>query len=206
MTFRLAIAQVNPTAGALVANSGLVQSGIEKARAAKADLVIFPELVISGYPPEDLLVRPSFIRRCQESLESLAGDISGVVALVGAPVMWQGALRNAAAVLAEGKVAAVITKTELPNYGVFDEKRYFTPGDNGPLIKIGPATIGVTICEDIWVDNALLEKQVKDGANLLVNISGSPYREGVFEFRKSKALSAARNLGAPFAYCNIVGG
>ncbi|MDH5639224.1 MAG: NAD+ synthase, partial [Nitrospinota bacterium] len=116
------------------------------------------------------------------------------------------ALRNAAVVLAGGEVAGLVSKTELPNYGVFDEKRYFSPGGNGPLITIGAITMGVTICEDIWVNGGLLDSQVNDGANLLVNISGSPYREGVFEFRREKAASSAKRLGVPFAYCNIVGG
>ncbi|MDH5509868.1 MAG: NAD+ synthase [Nitrospinota bacterium] len=206
MTFRLAIGQVNPTAGDLVLNSRLVQEGIRKAADARADLVIFPELVICGYPPEDLLIRPSFISGCRETLEVIAGETAEVTAIVGAPVIWDGALRNAAVVLAGGKVAGLVSKTELPNYGVFDEKRYFSPGANGPLVRIGAMTIGVTICEDIWVESGLLDSQVSDGANLLVNISGSPYREGVFEFRREKAASAAKRLGVPFAYCNIVGG
>jgi len=206
MTFRLAIVQMNPTAGDLEGNTSLVREGIARATKAGADLVVFPELALSGYPPEDLLLRASFIGRCREALTALAMDTLGITAIVGAPVEVGGTLANAAVVLAGGKMAGMISKTELPNYGVFDEKRYFTSSGNGPLVKIGPAVIGVTICEDIWLDNGIADRQATDGANLLVNISGSPFREGVLDFRRGLVSKITQRLSIPFVYCNMVGG
>ena len=206
MTFRLAMAQINPVAGDLERNTGLILDGISKAAQMGADLAVFPELSVSGYPPEDLLLRPSFIRRCREALERIAAQTRGTAAIVGAPVAHGGSLKNAAAILAGGKVAGFIAKTELPNYGVFDEKRYFTPGANGPLISIGSALVGVTICEDIWTSDAITARQAADGANLLVNISASPYREGALEARMRLVSQTARRHKIAFAYCNITGG
>jgi len=205
-TLRIALAQVNPTVGDLAGNRDLALENIERATKAGADLVVFPELMVSGYPPEDLLTRPSFIRKTAATVAEIARGVTECAVLIGAPMEAGGRVRNAACVLSGGKLAGVIYKTELPNYGVFDERRYFEPGANGPLLKIGDAFIGITICEDIWVGDALPSHQVKDGANLLVNLSGSPYRVKVSDTRQSIVSGIARKLGAPFVYCNLVGG
>lgn len=205
IVFRLALAQVNPTAGDITGNAEIIRSNIANARECGADAIVFPELVVSGYPPEDLLVRPSFLRRCEETVHRIAEDVRDITVILGAPVNING-IRNAACVLADGKWAGSILKGELPNYGVFDERRYFIPGDNGPLVKIGGMAVGVSICEDIWVENDILEKQVADGAGLLVNISGSPYRHGVFETRRDIVSNFAKRFGVPVVYCNQVCG
>lgn len=204
-SIRIALAQINPTVGDFAGNLKIISQAVERAKDEKADIVVFPELAITGYPPEDLLTRPSFTRRCEEALEELAAKITDIVCLVGAPVKNNG-LFNAAVALAERKIVGAIYKKELPNYGVFDERRYFIQGDNGPLIKINGAVIGVSICEDIWVDNDILSSQTADGANLLLNISSSPYRLGAGDERRTIVTNRARELSAPFAYCNLVGG
>ncbi|VAX19784.1 NAD synthetase / Glutamine amidotransferase chain of NAD synthetase [hydrothermal vent metagenome] len=202
---RLALAQVNPTVGDLKGNTDIILSCIDKAKAQGADLVVFPELCITGYPPEDLLIRKAFIKKTGEAVDEIASSADGLTVIVGAPV-FDGGLRNAALILADGKWLGSIYKKELPNYGVFDEKRYFTPGDNGPLVKIGEHVVGVTICEDIWVANDIVRRQVEDGAGLLVNIAGSPYRVDAGRVRGEIAAALAKKHNVPFAYVNIVGG
>jgi len=202
---RVALAQINPTVGDFPGNISLIVKAAADACEMGADIVIFPELAVTGYPPEDLLLRPAFIRRCEDAIARLAENVNDIVVVVGAPIK-ENQLYNSAVAMAGGKVAGVIMKKELPNYGVFDEQRYFTPGDNGPLIKIGDALIGVSICEDIWVENDIVRSQVADGANLLVNLSSSPYRLGAADARRRQVTDHARNLNTPFAYCNLVGG
>ncbi len=202
---RLALAQVNPTVGDLTGNLDLILSYIDRAKAGGADLAIFPELCITGYPPEDLLIRKAFIKKSREAIDEIADSAHGLTVIVGAPV-FDGGLRNAACILADGKWRGSVYKKELPNYGVFDEKRYFTPGDNGPLVQIGEHVVGVTICEDIWVENDIVKRQVEDGAGLLVNIAGSPYRVDAGKTRREIAASLAKKYNIPFAYVNMVGG
>lgn len=203
---RVALAQVNPTVGDLRGNVTRIIGAIGEAREAGADLMIFPELAISGYPPEDLLTRPAFIHKVSESADTIAREVSGVTVIVGAPVGVNGRVMNSALVMSEGVVKGRIYKTELPNYGVFDERRYFSQGANGPLVKVDGALVGVTICEDIWVRNTLTESLVADGANFLVNLSGSPYRQSVLETRHGIVSGITGKLSVPFAYCNLVGG
>ncbi len=205
-TIRVALAQINSVVGDLTGNAQKISESTINAKSNGADLIVFPELALTGYPPEDLLVRRAFIRRCAETLENLAEGIEGITAIVGAPVMRNNNLLNSAVVLGGANVKSVISKTELPNYGVFDERRYFTTGVNGPLIKIGAALIGVSICEDIWVENRLLDEQARGGANLLVNISSSPYRLGAGATRIKIVTDHCKRLSIPMAYCNIVGG
>jgi len=202
---RIALAQINPTVGDFKGNTSMIAKTAAAARKMGADIAIFPELAVTGYPPEDLLLRPAFIRRCSDAVAQLAKMTDGIVVVAGAPVK-ENRIYNAAAVLAGGKVAGVIMKNELPNYGVFDERRYFSSGDNGPLIKIGDALIGVSICEDIWVENDILRSQVADGANLLLNLSSSPYRLGAGGERHTLVAGHAKKLNTPLAYCNLVGG
>ncbi|MGK7345844.1 MAG: NAD+ synthase [Candidatus Nitrospinota bacterium M3_3B_026] len=203
---RMALAQINPTVGDLEGNAGLIVSNVRKAAGAGADLVIFPELAVSGYPPEDLLTRPGFLRKSARTLEKIARETAGAAVILGAPAVVDGKVKNAALVLSGGRAQGMVFKTELPNYGVFDERRYFAPGANGPLVKVGPAAVGVTICEDIWTQNDITDKLTADGANLLVNLSGSPYRVGILEKRRKIVGGIARKLSVPFAYCNLAGG
>ncbi len=206
-SIRVALAQANPIVGDVSGSINLALSFITKADAAGADIVIFPELMVSGYPPEDLLTRKRFINRCENAIKTIAdATLNGPAALIGAPVVDNGVLKNTACILAGGKWQGSIFKQELPNYGVFDEQRYFEPGANGPLVKIGPAVAGVTICEDIWVENNILCDQAKCGANLSINISGSPYWVDAHPARKNIVERNARRFKTPFVYCNLVGG
>lgn len=202
----MALAQVNPTVGDLEGNAGLIVSNVRKASEAGADLVVFPELAVSGYPPEDLLTRPGFIRKSAAALEKIAGETAGTAVILGAPAAVDGKVKNAAVVLSGGKVRGMVFKTELPNYGVFDERRYFVPDGDGPLVRVGPAAVGITICEDIWTENDITDRLAADGANLLVNLSGSPYRVGVLEKRREIVGGVVKRLSVPFAYCNLAGG
>ncbi|MBI5816081.1 MAG: NAD+ synthase [Nitrospinae bacterium] len=204
--FRLALAQINPTVGDLRGNGEIIRKCIRMGKEAGADLVVFPELSVCGYPPEDLLMRRSFITRCEEYVRELAKEATGIAAVVGSPVFHDGAPMNAACILGDGKWRGSVYKTELPNYGVFDERRYFTHGANGQLLVTGGHGVGISICEDIWVENDIVTSQAADGASLLVNISGSPYRSGVLSKRKEHVERLVRKTGLPFAYLNQAGG
>jgi len=203
---RVALAQINPVVGALEDNAELIIRYLALARDAGAGLAVFPELAICGYPPEDLLTLPAFIRRCAEAAGRVALHAQGIVAVVGAPVEVAGELFNSALILGEGRVLGRVDKAELPNYGVFDERRYFTPGRNGPLVSACGAAAGVSVCEDIWVSNDLLTRQAAEGARFLVNLSSSPYRLGAKDERLRLVGGHARRLGLPMLYCNLVGG
>ena len=146
---RLALAQHDFPVGAVAANAAKVGDLMAQARSGGADLVVFPELTLSGYPPEDLLLRPSFLAACQQELEALAAGTNGLAALVGFPHS-EGEVYNAAALLREGRVAQLAHKQALPNYGVFDDKRYFRPGHASALATLAGVRIGLLICEDVW--------------------------------------------------------
>jgi NAD+ synthase (glutamine-hydrolysing) len=148
-TLTVALAQIDPTVGDLDGNAEKIRAGIERARSVGAHLVLFPELSLTGYPPEDLLIKTHFLRRAAERLEEVAEAAEDVVALVGYPQLRDD-VYNACAVLSDGRVQAVYRKTYLPNYGVFDEQRYFQQGSEPALIEIGGIPVGLTICEDIW--------------------------------------------------------
>jgi NAD+ synthase (glutamine-hydrolysing) len=204
---RIALAQVNSTVGALEANAALVIDRMREAEAAGADVVAFPELVISGYPPEDLLLKDHFLSRCWSALEQVAAANQRVCAIVGVPVANGAAVYNAAAVLAGGKVAGVYRKICLPNYAVFDEKRYFTPGDRTGIVALGDVNIGVNICEDIWEPCGPTIVAAHEGdARLVVNVSMSPYHVGKGKEREAMLAARARDAGAYVVYVNGVGG
>ena len=205
-TLRLALAQVNPTVGDIAGNAAMASEAIADARASGAQLVVLPELVLSGYPPEDLLLKRHFTKACDEALEELAGDVKGIVALVGCPVR-DGDLYNGLAVLADGAIAGVYKKVRLPNYGVFDERRYFAPGDRGRLIEVDGVRIGLTICEDIWFPGQPSSGEVDAGASLIVNASASPYFRGRGIDREVEVVRArALESDVTIALCNLVGG
>src|SRR4051794_630700 len=167
---RLALAQINPVVGDLEGNRALILERLAEARGKGADLALFPELAVTGYPPEDLLLRPGFIRAAARSLAEIAAETHGVVAIVGFP-HFDSDLYNAAAVCADGEVKAVYRKRFLPNYGVFDEDRYFAPGRDLVLLELGETHVGLTVCEDMWQPGPPATDLALAGAELLVNVS-----------------------------------
>jgi len=206
MTLRIALAQLNPTVGDLDGNAELAIGAIEAAREAGAGLVLLPELMLTGYPPEDLLLKRHFLDACDVALARVARSAEGVVALLGAPAR-DPLLHNGLAVLADGAVAATYRKVHLPNYGVFDERRYFEPGPGGELISIGGALVGLTICEDIWTPGLPTSLEALSGAALVVNASASPYHRGKgMERERGIIAERARENGVALALCNLVGG
>ncbi|HZH23992.1 MAG TPA: NAD+ synthase [Solirubrobacteraceae bacterium] len=201
----LALAQLDPRVGDLEDNARLVREHIAQARDAGAELVLFPELVLSGYPPEDLLLKEHFLQAAQETLEELARATDGIVALVGYPERADD-VYNALAVLADGAVQAVYRKTRLPNYGVFDEQRYFQAGDDAVVLDLGSARIGLTVCEDIWTPGHPAAEAALAGATLIVNASASPYFAGKGQQREAMLVQRARDNLCAIAFCNCVGG
>jgi NAD+ synthase (glutamine-hydrolysing) len=204
-TLRLALAQLNPTVGDLDGNARIVLDGVEKARAAGADLVAFPELVVTGYPPEDLLLKPSFVRANEQALQKIAASVHGIAAVVGFAHL-DGDLYNAAAVCAGGTVEGVYHKHFLPTYGVFDEDRYFKRGRDALVFTIAGVKIGVCICEDIWYPGGPAEWESWSGAEVVVNINGSPFRTGIDEFRRRMLSTRASDYVVALGYVNAFGG
>ena len=203
---RVALSQINATVGDLDGNRRLIGRAIADARRQGADLVALPELALTGYPPEDLVLRPSFVTDNLRALEALAPAVTGITAIVGFVDRQDGRIYNAAALLADGAVQDVYHKHLLPNYGVFDELRYFTPGDNLVLARLGDVTFGVTVCEDLWSPDGPHRDCVAAGASLIVNINGSPYHAGKGRERQGLIATRALENGAAFAYVNLVGG
>jgi NAD+ synthase (glutamine-hydrolysing) len=204
---RIAQAQINPTVGDFKKNLELIEACLDKARARGAHLVALPELCVCGYPPEDLLLKPQFVKDSAAALSQVACMTKGINAVVGFPLCEKGKIYNAAAVLSEGKHLCTYRKLELPNYGVFDEKRYFEPGRGSVVLKLGGARIMITICEDLWVDNNILfdfARQNKLQAAL--NISCSPFYAGKLDVRRGILAKFAAVLDAPVFYTNLVGG
>jgi NAD+ synthase len=203
----IAIAQVNPTVGAIGANAARVRAARAQAANLGADLVLFGELVICGYPPEDLVLKPAFQGAVQKAVEALAEETAdgGPAMLVGAPWVADGALYNAALLLDDGKIAAVRLKHELPNYGVFDEKRVFRVGPLPGPIPFRGARLGVMICEDMWFPD-VAECLDESGAELFVVINGSPYETDKYDDRLGYAVARVTEAGLPLIYVHIVGG
>jgi NAD+ synthase (glutamine-hydrolysing) len=202
---RLALAQMNTVVGDLDGNRDLIHSRLDEARTGGADLVLFPELAVTGYPPEDLLLRSGFVRAAASSLEQIAAQARDIVALVGFPY-FETDLYNACAVCADGEVKAVYRKRFLPNYGVFDEDRYFAPGRDLVLLEIGETLVGLTICEDMWQPGPPATDLALAGAQLLVNISASPFHVGKEVEREEMLVTRARDNSCFVAFCNAVGG
>src|SRR6266536_1491971 len=202
---RLALAQINPVVGELAGNRALILERLEEAKDRGADLVLFPELAVTGYPPEDLLLRPGFVRAAERSLEEIARSARGTVAVVGTP-HFDRDLFNAAAVCAGGEVKALVKKRFLPNYGVFDEFRYFAPGDGLYLFEHGDVLVGATICEDMWQPGPPATDLSLAGAELIVNISASPFHLLRDREREEMFRTRARDNSVYVAFCNTVGG
>jgi NAD+ synthase (glutamine-hydrolysing) len=202
---RLALAQINTTVGDLDGNRALILARLEEARAAGADIVLFPELAVTGYPPEDLLLRPGFVRAARRTLDQVAASADGIAALVGVP-HFDGDLYNACAICADGEVKAMYRKRFLPNYGVFDEERYFAAGRELVMLQVGEALVGVTICEDMWQPGPPATDLALAGAQLLVNVSASPFHVGKDRDREEMFQQRARDTSAFVAFVNAVGG
>jgi NAD+ synthase (glutamine-hydrolysing) len=202
---RLALAQINSVVGDLEGNRDRVLRRLEEAKEAGADLVLFPELVVTGYPPEDLLLRPSFVRAAEGTLGEIALATRGIVALVGVPLLERD-LFNACAVCAGGEVKAWYRKRFLPNYGVFDEDRYFAPGSDLLLLEHGRTLVGPTICEDVWQPGPPATDLALAGAELIANISASPFHVGKDREREEMLVTRARDNACFLAFCNAVGG
>jgi NAD+ synthase (glutamine-hydrolysing) len=202
---RLALAQINPVVGDLEGNRDLILGRLDEAKANGADLVLFPELAVTGYPPEDLLLRPGFVRAAERSVEEIARVARGTTVLVGAP-HFDRDLFNACYVLSGGEVRAIYRKRFLPNYGVFDEDRYFAPGRDLLLLDVGGALVGPTVCEDVWQPGPPATDLALAGAELLVNISASPFYVGRDREREEMFVTRARDNACFVAFCNTVGG
>jgi NAD+ synthase (glutamine-hydrolysing) len=202
---RIALAQLNVVVGDLAGNREKIVGALGEARAAGADLVLFPELAVTGYPPEDLLLRPGFLHAARQALDVAAAETTGLVALIGTPWLDRD-LANACAVCADGEIRGVYRKQFLPNYGVFDEHRYFAEGRDLLLLRFGDALVGPTICEDVWQPGPPATDLALAGAQLLVNLSASPYHVGKAEEREEMLVTRARDTSSFFAFCNLVGG
>ena len=202
---RLALAQVNSLVGGFKANAERVKSTCAQARKMGADVVLFPELMLTGYPPEDLLFKKSFIKDCRETLKTLAPFTRGLTAVIGFAEQKGKHLYNSAALMCDGKHIATYRKMLLPNYGVFDEKRYFNAGEEPVRFSLKGAQIGLTICEDIWQESGPGKTLCqKGGVDLLLNISSSPYHKG--KARREMIIKRAKYYKCPIAYVNLVGG
>jgi NAD+ synthase (glutamine-hydrolysing) len=202
---RLALAQINTVVGDLEGNRRCILERLDEAKAGGADLVLFPELAVTGYPAEDLLLRPGFIRAAERSLAEIARAARGIVALVGTP-HFDRDLHNACAVCAGGEVKAIYRKRYLPNYGVFDEHRYFAPGRDLLLLEFGNVLIGPTVCEDIWQPGPPATDLALAGAQLIANISASPFHVGKDREREQMLATRARDNVCFVAFVNSVGG
>ncbi|HEV8687348.1 MAG TPA: NAD+ synthase [Gaiellaceae bacterium] len=205
VNLRLGLAQINTVVGDLDGNRTKLEEWIERAKEQGVEVLLFPELAITGYPPEDLLLRPGFVRAAEDSLEQVARQARGIVVLVGTP-LYDRDLYNACAVCAGGEVKAVYRKRFLPNYGVFDEDRYFAPGRDLILLELGKTLIGPTVCEDMWQPGPPATDLSLAGAELLVNLSASPFHLSKDREREEMLITRARDNLCFVALCNAVGG
>src|SRR5437764_1057848 len=202
---RLALAQINTVVGDLDGNADKIRRRLAEAKDRKADLVVFPELAVTGYPPEDLLLRPSFVQAAQAKAAELAREARGIVALIGVP-WFERDLYNACAVCAAGEIKTIYRKRFLPNYGVFDEDRYFAPGSDLVLLEHGGTLFAPTICEDMWQPGPPATELALAGAQLLVNLSASPFHVLRDREREEMFATRARDNSCFVAFCNAVGG
>jgi NAD+ synthase (glutamine-hydrolysing) len=202
---RVALAQINPTVGDIAGNARRIAEHMSAAREGGAGLIVFPELTLSGYPPEDLLLKTGFLDACAETLAELAAQTQGIVAIVGFPERAED-VYNAAAVLADGEVVAVYRKMYLPNYGVFDEQRYFQSGAEAAIFELNGIPIGISICEDIWEPGPPAMTEALGGAQVIVNLSASPYRAGYGRQRERMLVQRSVDYLAAVVFVNTVGG
>ncbi len=203
---RVALCQRNLTVGDIDGNIEMVRSSLALVKELGADLALFPELTVTGYPPEDLLLKPHFAEVAEAALRDLAAEVQDIVAIVGFPELHDD-LFNTAAVITGGEIAARYRKRYLPNYGPFDEQRYFAPGNDALVLDMDGVKVGVTICEDLWYPGGPAQRAVVEGkADVLVNISASPYSRGKGQERERMLATRCEDYGCYLAFCNIVGG
>ncbi len=202
---RVALAQLNTVVGDIPGNTRLILDALEQAREAGAALTVFPELVLTGYPPEDLLLRPAFARDAERALKKIAAQVTDGVALIGC-VDWDGDCFNAAAVVAAGRVQQVYRKRFLPNYGVFDEARYFRAGDGPLVVDIFGMRVGIAICEDIWYPDPVASDLTAAGVDVIACLSASPWHGGKGDARERMLATRASDCSAALVFCNQVGG
>jgi len=212
VSIQIALAQINPHVGAVDENVEMIISYTQRAQSEGSDLVIFPELALSGYPPEDLLLRPGFLMQMKEALQYLADNLakdvksSRIALVVGHPMLEDdGTLYNAASLIREGRVELSYCKQELPNYGVFDEKRYFSSGDGAELFELKGTKFAITICEDLWHSEVAKQAQAA-GAEMIVNLNASPYHLGKRGDRENMVRQRVKETKLPVFYVNQVGG
>ena len=206
MALRVGLAQINVTVGDIDGNIDRINHSIARAAQQQVDLLVFPEMCICGYPPEDLLHKPKFLTDSEQALDKVAPHTSALAVVVG---LAQGTVQqcyNTAAVLHQGQIQNTYQKGLLPNYGVFDEKRYFTAGQTPTIFELNGLRIAVTICEDIWNIDWLNGFFAECEFDLIVNLSASPFYAGKFNQRKQILIDCARHFKCPVAYCNLVGG
>jgi NAD+ synthase (glutamine-hydrolysing) len=207
MKLRIALAQVNPTVGDLAANAELVRQNVATAQSAGAHIVVFPEMVLTGYPVEDLALRPSFQSASQKAIAELAKELTGeIVAIVGYLDQVNGAPQNMVAVISGGAIQARYAKCHLPNYGVFDEFRNFVPGDKTLVVRIHGVDVGIAICEDLWIDGGITAQLAERRPGLIIVPNGSPYERAKDDLRLALVTKRARQAAAPLVYVNMTGG
>src|SRR5580700_4832502 len=211
--FKITLAQLNPTVGDVEANAAKARTARERAKADGADLVVLSELFLAGYPPEDLVLKPAFQAACRTATEVLARETAdgGPAMLIGTPWVEEGKLYNACALLEGGRIAAIRYKANLPNYGVFDEKRLFARGPAAGPITVKGVRVGVPICEDIWLEESseyenVVECLAETGAEIIVVPNGSPYARDKNDLRLSIAVARVTESGLPLIYLNQIGG
>ena len=211
--FTITLAQLNPTVGDVEGNAAKARAARAQAKADGADLIVFPELYLCGYPPEDLVLKPALQSACRAAVEELARDTAdgGPAVLIGSPWVEDGKLYNACALLDEGRIAAIRFKANLPNYGVFDEKRLFARGPAAGPVTIRGVRVGVPICEDIWLEESedyenIVECLAETGAEILIVPNGSPYARDKNDLRLSIVVARVTESGLPLVYLNQVGG
>ncbi|WP_132978198.1 NAD+ synthase [Thiobaca trueperi] len=202
---RIQIAQLNPLVGDVVGNATRIIDWSVRAREAGADLVVFPELALTGYPPEDLLLRPEFIQRVETALERIRAEVAGITLVLGYPLRALGGLFNVAGVLRDGQVIAEYAKQHLPNYSVFDEKRYFQAGATPTIFTHAGLRFGLSVCEDIWHDGPT-RQAAEAGAQILINLNASPFHAGKRTAREALVARRAGDHGLTILYANLVGG
>ena len=206
-SIRVALAQLNFRVGDFETNVELISEAYERAVEQQADLVVYSELAVCGYPPEDLLLKQQFLDDARSAVEQIAAKTSNTVAVVGFPELESDCLYNSAAICYQGSVKGIYRKQLLPNYSVFDEKRYFTPGASaGPIIEIAGVNIGVSICEDLWFDEGPIDNQVSSGLGLVISLNASPYQRGKDSDRASTVIERVTRHKIPVVYVNQVGG
>jgi NAD+ synthase (glutamine-hydrolysing) len=203
---RIALAQINPTVGDLEGNSRKILLYINRAKESGADIISFPELALPGYPPEDLLLKPKFVEDNLEALKKLIRCVNNITAVIGFADKKGRCLYNAAAVIHNARIYGIYHKMLLPNYGVFDEKRYFEPGDKPLLFNLGKISFAVNICEDIWYESGPTKIQTKSGAKLILNINASPYYAGKIKERENILCKQAKTNRIVITYTNLIGG